>query len=204
VDVREDEDRFQVKGVFSGIPEQTERDHYLKLEPKEQSRLLKESFEKGIQGCTIESAELTDVVQPANPLAYAVKGRIERDESRTRRVEPFPGMSAPLWIPDQLPDHRSLPIVLPYLSTHTAESLIQVPKGYRYGGGTPFQQRNQFGSVTWSATPTEKDGATQIRCVYRVEVTTFAALPAAYGDFKAFLGWVSEAGRRLVVLEKAR
>jgi hypothetical protein len=94
--------------------------------------------------------------------------------------------------------------VLPYLSVHAAESLIQVPKGYRFSGGAPFQQRNQFGSVSWSATATEKDGATEIRCVYRVEVTTFAALPGAYGDFKAFLGWVSEAGRRQLVLEKSR
>ncbi len=204
VDLAEDEDRFQVKAEFSGIPEQTERDRYLKLEPKEQSKVLRESFEKAIQGCTIESAELTNVVQPTSPLAYLVKGRIEREGTRTRRVDPFPGMDLPLWIPDQLPDSRSLPIVLPYLSVNTAEALIQVPKGYRFGGGTPFQQRNQFGSVTWSATATEKDGATQIRCNYRVEVTTFAALPGAYGDFKAFLGWVSEAGRRQLVLEKAR
>lgn len=203
VDVAEDEDLFQVKGVFSGIPEQTVRSRYLKLEPKEQSKTLKEEFEKDLTGCTVQSAELSDVVNPVKPLSYQVKGRIERENGRTRQVSPFPSMPVPLWVPDQLPKTRSLPIVLPYLRIHAAESVIHVPKGYRFSGIQPIQHQNQFGKVTWSATASEKDGVTEIRCVYRVDVTLIAAVPGAYAEFKTFLGWVSDSARLVLVLEKA-
>ncbi len=202
VNVAEEEDLFQVKGVFSGIPEQTERYRYLKLEPKEQSKMLKEAFEKDLAGCTVQSVELSDVINPVNPLSYQVKGQIEREAGRTRQVYPFPGMPLPLWVPDQLPDTRSLPIVLPYLCIHAAESVIRVPAGYRFGGVQPLNYRNQFGAVSWAATTTEKEGLTEIHCLYKVEVTSFVAAPGAYAEFKAFLGWISDVGRRTLVLEK--
>lgn len=204
IDVGEEEDLFQVKAAFSGIPEQAERFRYLRLEPKEQSKTLKESFERGLTGCAVTTAELSDVVQPAKPLSFMVKGRIERQGGRTRQVDPFPGKPLPLWIPDQLPDTRSLPIVLPYLSSHAAQSVIRVPQGFRFAGVQPVQNRNQFGTVSWSATPREKDGITEIECSYRVDVATAVAAPGAYRDFKTFLGWVSDVGRRTLVLEKVR
>jgi hypothetical protein len=204
IEVGDEEDLFQVQAAFSGVPEQAERFRYLRLEPKEQSKTLKESFERGLAGCTVTTAELSDVVHPAKPLSYQVKGRIERQGGRTRQVDPFPGKPMPLWIPDQLPDTRSLPIVLPYMSSHAAQSVIRVPQGYRLGGVQPVQNRNQFGTVSWSATSREKDGMTEIECSYKVEVTSAVAAPGAYADFKTFLGWVSDVGRRTLVLEKVR
>lgn len=204
INLGEEEEVFQVKGIFSGIPEHATRSLYLKLEPKEQSKKLKESYEKSIAGSSVQTAELFDVINPSNPLSFQVKGRIEHDSGRKLEVEPFPGLSLPLEVPDQLPESRSLPIILPYLSIQVADSLIQLPKGYRFGGIPAIQHRNQFGMVTWSATPIEKDGTSQVRCTYRVDVNTSAANPAAYADFKTFLAWISEAGRRTLVLEKVR
>lgn len=127
---------------------------------------------------------------------------METEGGRQRQVFPFPGLQYPVNIPGSFPKERILPIVMPYLQIQTARCSFKIPKGYKVNPGNPFKESNTFGTVLWS-TQIENQGDDQVAVItLKVSVDTMFAAPAAYDELKTFLGWVSEAFKRTLILEK--
>lgn len=202
LDLQEEADVFKLKQQFSGAPDLYQRKSYLALEAKEQNRLLKEEMERKITQAQITRAEVQNASSPKENISFLVEGRLEREAGRRRVVDPFPGMAAALWIPDDLPEKRTVPILIPYLRVQLAVSTFKLPQGYRLGALAPFQKKNTCGEVNWVATVTSKEGVDEVKVVLRVDVAGFFLDPSAYGEFRDFLGWVRGAHGRALVLEK--
>jgi len=198
-----EEERFKVNAQFSGFPELEERRRFDKDEPKERDRNLKEGFEHRLKGTTILRSEVQNPNDPAVNVAWFVEGQREAEESRVRHIDPFPGLTYPVSIPDAMPTERGLPIVMPYLQVQLAPSTFKIPKGYRAQLGQPSHQKNSFGSVAWVAELKKQGQDDQVTVVMKVTVDTMFAPPTAYEELKTYLNWIQEAFKRTVVLEKA-
>ncbi|MDP2816260.1 MAG: hypothetical protein Q8O19_06230, partial [Rectinemataceae bacterium] len=198
----EEEDRFQLTAHFKGFPEFAERWRYMINEPAEQNRLLKEHFEKTLKGASIEKTEVLNAVNPKETVSWRVEGTLEPKGGRQRTIEPFPGMPWPLWVPDSFPKERSLPIVMPYLQTQTSRSVIKVPKGFQVRPVRPYQEQNRFGHVSWSMKQSPSGDENLAEVTLEVGLNTMFAGPDGYEDLKVFLGWISDACRRTLIMEK--
>jgi len=191
-----------VEAHFGGYPEYAERWNHMVSESSEQNRLLKEGLEKALKGATLAKAEVLNATNPKETVSWKAEGTLEPKGGRQRTVEPFPGMPSPLWIPDAFPKERALPIVMPYLQIHAAHSAIKVPKGFRVRPVPPLDERNRFGRVKWSTELKTAGEEHSAEVALEVSVDSMFAGPEAYGELKAFLGWIDEACHRTLVLEK--
>jgi hypothetical protein len=201
LDLLEDADRFQMAANFVGYPEYVERSKYMRLEPKEQTRLLKEELEGLMKSATFSKVEVIGAQDPKENVHLEIEGQIERENGRRREVYPFPSMEWPIWVPNSWPEKRTEPIVIPYLRTHTAVSTFKIPAGYNLPTIDPFVQQNGFGKVQWLVS---KDANGEVKVQLRVDVTMFFAGPETYEELKTFLGWVKDASFRTLVMEKVR
>jgi hypothetical protein len=125
---------------------------------------------------------------------------MERESSRRRVVDPFPGMPWPLWVPSTLDETRSASIVLPYRSIQLAVATFKPPKGYSVGAQQELRKENDFGRVFWVPSFDAATGTTKV--VLRVEVLAVSAPAAKWPEFRQFLTWIEEACRRQVVLTR--
>ncbi|WP_306591850.1 hypothetical protein [Geothrix sp. 21YS21S-4] len=200
LELGEDSDQFEVRAQFRGYPEYAERYHYLSYEAADQSRLLKESFEKSSKTLVISKAAVLDVTDPAKDVSWEVKGSREQESGRRREVFPFPGMPWPLPVPDRLDVPRSVPIVLPYLVSHTATCTFEVPRGYRFNPPGVLESGNDFGTVKWSASfqPETRKATVQLA----VEVAAINRSASQWRAFREYLGWIQDACTRALVLTK--
>ena len=197
-----EEDRFQLKAQFSGFPELVERRRYDVDEQKERDRKLKERFEKNLAGTTILRAEVKNAANPDANVNWMVEALREVEGGRQRHIQPFPGLTYPLSVPDSMPPERTLPIVMPYLQVQLAKCAFKIPKGYRAHLGQPSQQKNSIGSVAWVAEQKKQGDEDQVVVVMKVTVDSMFAPPTAYEEFKTYLNWITEAFKRTVILEK--
>ncbi|WP_243300869.1 hypothetical protein [Geothrix oryzisoli] len=196
----EDSDQFEVRAQFGGYPEYSERFRYLSHEAADQSRLLKEEFEKHGKNLIISKAVVLDAANPGKPVSWEVGGSLERESGRRREVLPFPGMPWPLWVPDKLDVPRTVPIVLPYLASHTAVCTFEVPRGYRFDPPNELRNRNPFGTVIWT---TRYDSqARKVTIQLSTEVASINQGSGYWPAFREFLGWIQEACSRTVVLTR--
>lgn len=193
-------EEFEAKGAFTGYPEYRERRRFLGSTDVEQQKTLKDRFEKDHKGLVVSKTTVQNVETAGKAVSWEVVGTVEREPGRRREVYPFPGMIWPLHVPDQLADLRTKPIVLPYLSITKATSTFEIPKGHRLSMPEPLQRENQFGKVDWSVA---YDASTRKATVtLNVEVLSVMGAPAQWGQFKNYLGWISDACRRSLVIEK--
>ncbi len=197
-----EEDRFQLKAQFSGFPELAERRRYDVDEQKERDRKLKERFEKNLAGTTILRAEVKNAANPEANVNWMVEALREVEGARQRHIQPFPGLTYPLSIPDSMPVERALPIVMPYLQVQLAKCTFKIPKGCRAHLGQPSQQKNSIGSVAWVAEQKKQGDEDQVVVVMKVTVDSMFAPPTAYEELKTYLNWITEAFKRTVILEK--
>lgn len=200
VRMEEGEDQFSLDATFRGYPEYAERNRFLALEPKEQERLLREELEASLKQATFSRTQVLNAQTPGLPFGWHVEGRLEREEGRRREVHPFPVMRSPLSQPDLWPESRTDIIVIPFLRTHRAVSLIRIPKGYRVPQVEPIQERNGFGSVSWTLRTTEKPDEMEV--TLEVVASRFLSAASAYQDFRTFMGWVSMAVNRSILLAR--
>lgn len=200
LELDEDSDRFELNSEFAGYPECIERYRYMALEPMEQSKLLKEKFEKAMKNLVVGSSEVKNTSNAKASVSWSLKGTLEREVSRKRLVDPFPGMPWPLWVPAKLEESRSVPIVLPYLSTQVAVATFKVPKGYIMGTHQDIRQQNGFGRVFWI--PSFDAASGEGKVILRVEVVSVSAPAAQWNDFRTFLGWIEDACRRQITLTR--
>lgn len=202
LDIGEEEDRFKVNAQFTGFPEFAERRRYDENEQVERNRKLKERFEKQISGASIQKAEVQNAADSTANLGWMVEGQIERESRRQRHVAPFPGLYYPVTISDSMPTERTLPIVMPFLQTQSARSSFKIPKGFKVHTGQAFEKRNSFGSVEWSADVQTQGEEALAVVTFKVSVDSMFAGPAAYEGLKTYLGWITEAYKRTIILEK--
>lgn len=200
LELGEEGDAFDMQSEFSGWPEYVERTKYLALTEKEQSKVLREHLEKAMKSLAVTEATVMHATDPNTDISWRVKGNLEREPGRSRAVDPFPGMPWPLWVPAQLDPTRSVPIVLPFMSTQVAVSHFAVPPGFKPRWSEDLRQENEFGKVIWLATFDAK--SRQVSVSLRVEVKTLSRGADRWEAFRAFLGWIETACRRQVVLVK--
>lgn len=203
VKLDEEEDSFVMKADFAGYPEFKERRAYMASEPAEQNRLLKERFEKALKGAAISKAEVLHASDPKQAVTWLVEGTRERNGGRQRQVSPFPGMPWPLWVPDVFPETRKLPIVMPYLQVHRSKSVIHVPKGQIARPTSSLEHANSLGKVTWAMETKTVGEASVVEVTLEITLESMFLAPDAYGQLKDYLGWISEACRRTVIIDKA-
>jgi len=141
-------------------------------------------------------------VNPQKPLRWAVKGNLELEGERRLNVRPFPGMTSPLYLPDVWPERRSEKIVLPYRKIHRAKSTFKVPKGYVVRTATVLDERNLFGTVQWKQSSKPLGADTEVVVEMEVQVKVLSAGSEDYALFRDYMGWITEAMNRTVLVEK--
>jgi hypothetical protein len=195
----EDEDAFTAKARFGGYPDYVERRQFMALEPKEQSRSLKERLEKELKTATITRAEVAGAQSADRNMTWEAEGRMEVEASRRRTVGLFPAMPRVVTVPPALPETRTLPIVLPYPCVQVARTRVSIPSGYHLVTGDGVDHSNTVGSVSLSL---REAGPGRAEAVLRIELTSTMLRPEAYGELKEFLTWSEAASRRSVILER--
>jgi hypothetical protein len=93
-------------------------------------------------------------------------------------------------------------IVIPYLRTQRAVSRIRVPKGYQIPKIDPIQEKNIFGTVSWTLKPLDRPDEMEV--TLEVLASGFAAQPSSYPELKQFMNWVATAANRTLVLGRER
>lgn len=190
---------FTLKAAHAGLPALRERDHFLPMSQALQDENLKTSLEARYPAAKITSAKVLNATDPSRTVAFDAAGTVPLEEGRRIQLAPFPCMPPPLWIPQSFPETRKERIVLPYSRIQTAECVMKVPPGYRLAPTEDMRMANGLGRVTWVA---EALGAEEVKITFKVEVVVTSTGPGSYGAFRTFLGWIDEAMRRRVLMEK--
>ncbi len=198
----EGERSFTLKGEFSGLPEYLERLRFMSLSAAEQTRTLKESLEGSVPDCAIGSAQVLNATDPDRNVSITATGTLECPPGDTLTFDPFPGVPTPLYLPTAWPETRTERIILDHLGIHLATCEFTVPKGYALKAGQASQHQNAFGRVIFLVETKDTGDGLQAKAVLRVDLLQPTAAPEAYADFRTFMGWVDEACRRQIVLEK--
>ena len=197
----EESDAFAIKAEFNGYADYSERWRFMKLEPTEQARRLKEELEKGITGAAVTRTQVENAQSAEHNLVWTAEGRIEAEAERRRTIDPFPDMPWPVWVAaSELPSTRTVPIAMPYLQVHEAISTVRRPAGYRLITGRPVQLTSPFGSVSLRL----KDLPSGVEAVLRVEIKTLFLRSEGYADLKELLASIQDACGRRFILEKER
>ncbi len=194
----EDTCTFKVESTYTGAAEAVERYRYHAADEPGRNKQLKELVEARLKGATLDAVSVGDPLDFPKPFSLSVSGNLELAEGRRRSLYPFPGMASALYIPDSFPVQRQLPIVMPFLRVMEANSRIIIPPGHRITAEPVLVRGNLFGEVRWECQTKGQEAV--VKC--RVVLSTMVAAPAAQAELKAFLGWIDEAQRRMVQLEK--
>lgn len=195
----EEGDKFKISAAFSGYPEYQERLRYMALEPKEQEKALREYLQPILKSATLTKVQVKGAQSAGSLVTWEAEGTSEVEEGRHRNVDPFPGVYNALYVPDSWPDERVDPIVMPYLRIQQAISTIHIPEGWTWDGSESFSRSNRFGKVNWVV---EKVDENTVKVVLKVEVTSLFHPASAYADLRTFLGWMSEASGRYLILRR--
>lgn len=190
-----------VDSSFKGVPEYLERDRFFALSPEAQTESLKKSFGGQQYGWVVEKSEVHNATDRRNPIAQHVTAVREYEESRRMQISPFPGMPSTLYIPDNLPETRHVPISLGYTRTHRATARIKLPEGFHLVPTPAMDQKNYFGHVRWEvkADPVQPHEAL---LSYEVVLSEATTSDLYYPALLQFLGWVREAQSRNVIVEQ--
>lgn len=199
VETGEEQCLFTLKAAFAGLPALREREYALPLSQARQDERLKTSLEARAPAAKVTSAKVLNATDPSRPVALEAAGTLPLEEARRIQLAPFPCMPSPLWIPPSFPETRNARIVLPFSRIQTADCIMKVPAGYRLAPTEDMHRANGFGRVAWAA---ETMGDGEVKVSFKVEVVVTSSGPGSYGPFRTFLGWIDEAMRRTVLMEK--
>ena len=200
--VADGHESIKLDAAFTGGPLWSMRDQYYRLEPAEQEKKLKESFQGVTGGYQIESATVRNAQDPTKVMTLEVQAGKDLDEGRKVDIDPFPGMPIAYRLPDSWPATRSTPIILPLALKQTAVCRIHVPASYKVVVDDNLQQQNAFGTVSWKTTITDEGAGKLVTVEYKVEAAKTLASAQEYEAFKTFLGWVRLGYGRNVTLRK--
>jgi hypothetical protein len=196
------EEKVELKAGFTGFPELLTRRRYMALSQAEADLALKEWAERGMKDATITGARVLDALNPDHNVHFEVTGRLD-SPSGTFELNPFPGMPAPLWLPDRWPEPRTVPIMMEYLRTMDAVSDFTLPDGYALAELPPYQKENAFGRVLFEVTQQREGASTRVHVAFKVELLRLSAPDSAEKELRAFIGWVRKAHHTRLTLEKS-
>ncbi len=201
VESRGSDDWFKVKARFFGFEAWAERFKFYKLTQKEAEDHLKEQLENS-KRYRVTRTVLTGATEREKPLVWEAEGTRESDGGRHRKVNPFPGMDCPLWIPSIWPAHRKNPVVMAYASIGRAASRVRIPEGWKAVLQEDKQFENQFGKVFWHSQTTDDGQGRAVLVSYEVRTTKVLAGPESEGDLRSFLAAIEDGWSRKIRLEK--
>jgi len=200
VEPADEQCRFTLKAAFTGLPAVREREASLPLPQGRQDEALKASLEARALGGEIAWAKVLNATDPSRTVAWEAAGTLPLEEGRRVQLTPFPCMPPPLWIPPSFPETRKERIVLPYSRIQTAECVMKLPRGYRLAPTEDMRRSNGFGRVAWTVAAMEDPG--EVKVTFKAEVVVASSGPGSYGAFRTFLGWIDEAMRLRVLVER--
>jgi hypothetical protein len=196
--------KFSFQAGFTGLPEYRLRSTCMRLQGPEQAAYLKEELE-GVargQGLVISSAGVENATSPKLNLLWTASGSMEIDEGRRRTFDPFPALPMPISAPDEWPDTRTQPIVLPYCMAFGASSRIELPEGVTLRAEDPIQESNSVGQVRWALSKVGGGNGRTWEVAFTVTISKAILAESEYDATRAFLKWVTEGRARKLVLEK--
>ena len=202
LEIAGEEEHIKAKTGFTGYPEMVERRKYLASSQEEADRSLKEAMEKRIADATVTLALVSGAWSSDQNAHWDFEAKREVAGGGTLRLDPFPGMGAPTWLPSSWPDHRTVPVVMHHLFTHDAESRVHLPAGYVLQPAPALEQQNSFGTVSWKVEVKTEGGAATATVKYHVDLQRLSAPAGAERELRQFLAWVEDGYRRMLVLEK--
>lgn len=151
-------------------------------------------------GFTLSRVEVANATEAAAPLVVTAKGTQALERTSVLTLDPFPGMDAGLYLPETLPEQRLDPILMPYLGSQEAVSVIRVPKGYRLPEPVLAGCSNRWGSVVLKASQDPASG--DVRVEMKDAIDSAMDLADGYEDFREFLKGVRSAVYPLIILER--
>jgi hypothetical protein len=197
----EEKDIIHISSTFAGTVEWTERGRWWSLLPDDRNRKLKESLAAIDPSVRLVQASVGDLRK--SPLTWTAEATRERDANRYLEIHPFPMIEAPVFLPKDLPESRTEPIVMPQIGPSEVLVTISIPEGYVFADEAhDFLGSNAVGDVSWSAVNHRENGATEVRVSYRVSTKALVSPSTAYPQLKEFLGWVQETYGRTILLKK--
>ncbi|HJV91359.1 MAG TPA: hypothetical protein VJ623_13705 [Holophagaceae bacterium] len=191
------EERFSYRATFQGFLDFNERRAFIPLEAKEQDRSLKErSGTKS--GFEITKATVLNAHDASRNLEFQIEGSRELDGGGRARIHPFPLMPAPVRFPDDWPQNRFEPLVLPLNQIQSARSHLVAPTGWHWVKQAPIEVKGAFGTIQWTMTGEGRD----IDVVLMVRLDRMFTPATEYQAFRAFIGGLKEAFDRTLILER--
>lgn len=197
IEPSEDQERIQMDASFSGYPEWLERGRFAKIEAKDRSGLLKTSLAGSFSGFEFEHLEVGDLTE--SPLTWSVSAKRDLDVGKRMEIHPFPLVDPPFFLPKDLPEQRTLPIIFSHVGALEIQSTIKVPAGFDWIPEPSFHQGNAMGEVRF-ASSMEANG--EIKVVLRISTSSLISSPSDYPQFKAFLGWVRVVLDKTLILQR--
>jgi len=190
--LEEEVDTFKVRALFSGLPEYDERCDYLRWDPAEQGRRLKQAFEDRSKLLTVTRAEVLHATDPELNLTWEVAGTRAVEGLRTREVVPFPGLPAPVALPRSWPETRTRPIQMDDCRVLNATCRFRVPRGWKLAAPAGLKEANAWGSVDWTAVATPDPEGTRVDVAFKVDASRLVGPGKDHLAFRTFLGWVEK------------
>jgi len=200
LDLKEDTTRVQMETVYGGYEDLLARRRYIGKDASDQRKTLREHLEKQNTAAQVQKAEVLNVQSARDNVTLKIEATFESEEGRQRQVELFPLMDSPIELPATWAETRKDFILVPFAWTRLATCEFKLPKGYRLPPTDNLMQENPFGRVAWIME--EKEGT--LKAVLRVDFNEPLATADHYGEFREFMGWVQEAFRRTLVLERVK
>jgi len=137
--------------TFYGLPEYYERNRYFTLAPVAQVEHFKRLFQDEQSSWTVQKAEVRNAADRRSPISLFLVAAREYENARRLYVDPFPGMSSAVPIPDVIPETRNVPICLGYARTHRATASLSLPEGFQLVPSPAMEEKNPFGRIHWEA-----------------------------------------------------
>lgn len=199
VDASTGQGKASLVANFLGAPALAARSVLGTRSPADREAWFRETLGKG--GFTATKVDVANAADPAQPLGLVAEGTLALAPGATLKINPFPGMDAPLYVPPSMPAERMEPILLPWLGVQEATSTVKVPKGYVLAKPVTSTRSTQWGTVILDVRQDPGTGDLNAR----MKVSTLAVYNHAitYQTLKDYLNLVKLAVAPEVTLEKA-
>lgn len=199
VDASSGPGKATLQASFLGAPALAARSVLAAKSPADREAWFQETLGRG--GLTGSKVEVANATDPSQPLAFNASGTLALVPGATLKINPFPGMDAPLYVPAAMPAEREEPILLPSTGVQEATSTVKVPAGYVLPKPVVSTRSTQWGTVILDVRQDPGTG----ELTARMKVSTLGVYnhPAAYPSLKDYLNLMKLAVAPEVTLEKA-
>jgi hypothetical protein len=199
VDATQAEAKVHVDAVLTGASAFLARNVLGPLAPPQREAWFKTALEQG--GLKVARLEVAEAVNLAKPLVCAADGAVALAPGATLTLNPFPGLTSDLYLPETEPVERVDPILLPYLGLQEAVSTVKVPKGYLLREPVVTTDETTWGTVALEVRQDPASGDLKARM--KVSTLVNQKDGGHYPSLQAYLKLVRSAISPRITLEKA-